>query len=310
MRGAVPVPAIAVTAAIEGMPDAVPRRVERARRRSQRNRWRAIAAHGRAPGAEDAGLLASDGFAVGAEPLGMIDLDTGDHGHVGIDDVHRVEPPAEADLQHHPVERLAAEDLQRRQRAEFEIGQRDLCARLFDRGEGGAQRIVRRLATLHAHALVVAAQVRRGVGADALAQRQQQALDHRDTGSLAVGAAHRDHRGPRPRQPHARGNGADTLQAEDDLRHRMARLQVRQPVGQRSRQGPHRLSRAAHTAAGSARPVNFASNEAMRSRICWRCTIMSIAPCSSRNSLRWKPRGSFWRMVCSMMFGPAKPARA
>src|SRR6266481_6560756 len=33
-------------------------------------------------------------------------------------------------------------------------------------------------------------------------------------------------------------------------------------------------------------------------------------PCSSRNSLRWKPGGSFWRMVCSITRGPAKPIRA
>ncbi len=33
-------------------------------------------------------------------------------------------------------------------------------------------------------------------------------------------------------------------------------------------------------------------------------------PCSSRNSLRWKPSGSFWRMVCSMTRGPANPMSA
>ena len=33
-------------------------------------------------------------------------------------------------------------------------------------------------------------------------------------------------------------------------------------------------------------------------------------PCSTRNSLRWKPSGSFCRMVCSMTRGPAKPMSA
>ena len=33
-------------------------------------------------------------------------------------------------------------------------------------------------------------------------------------------------------------------------------------------------------------------------------------PFSSRNSLRWNPSGSFWRMVCSMTRGPAKPISA
>ena len=33
-------------------------------------------------------------------------------------------------------------------------------------------------------------------------------------------------------------------------------------------------------------------------------------PRSSRNSLRWKPSGSFWRIVCSMTRGPANPISA
>ena len=37
---------------------------------------------------------------------------------------------------------------------------------------------------------------------------------------------------------------------------------------------------------------------------------MSIAPFSSRNSARWKPSGSFWRTVCSITRGPAKPISA
>jgi hypothetical protein len=38
-----------------------------------------------------------------------------------------------------------------------------------------------------------------------------------------------------------------------------------------------------------------------------RSTIMSSMPLSSRNSLRWNPSGSFWRIVCSMTRGPANP---
>jgi hypothetical protein len=34
---------------------------------------------------------------------------------------------------------------------------------------------------------------------------------------------------------------------------------------------------------------------------------MSSMPCSSRNSLRWNPSGSFWRIVCSMTRGPGEP---
>ena len=41
-----------------------------------------------------------------------------------------------------------------------------------------------------------------------------------------------------------------------------------------------------------------------------RSTTMSSMPCSSRNSERWKPSGSFCRMVCSITRGPAKPMSA
>ena len=33
-------------------------------------------------------------------------------------------------------------------------------------------------------------------------------------------------------------------------------------------------------------------------------------PWASRNSLRWNPSGSFWRIVCSMTRGPANPMSA
>ncbi len=39
-------------------------------------------------------------------------------------------------------------------------------------------------------------------------------------------------------------------------------------------------------------------------------TIRSTIPCSSRNSERWKPGGSCWRIVCSITRGPAKPISA
>ena len=41
-----------------------------------------------------------------------------------------------------------------------------------------------------------------------------------------------------------------------------------------------------------------------------RSTTRSSMPCSTRNSLRWKPSGSFCRMVCSITRGPANPMRA
>ena len=53
-----------------------------------------------------------------------------------------------------------------------------------------------------------------------------------------------------------------------------------------------------------------ASVRAITGRSWRRSTIMSIAPFSSRNSLRWKPSGSFSRTVFSITRGPANPTSA
>src|SRR5208283_4880475 len=60
-------------------------------------------------------------------------------------------------------------------------------------------------------------------------------------------------------------------------------------------------------AAGSCMKSNAREMYCFMSR---RCTTASSIPCCSRNSLRWKPSGSFWRIVCSMTRGPAKPMSA
>src|SRR5690606_4584281 len=56
--------------------------------------------------------------------------------------------------------------------------------------------------------------------------------------------------------------------------------------------------------------IIIASRVARRSRNSRRSQIWSMAPCSSRNSERWKPSGSFSRTVCSITRGPAKPISA
>ena len=63
-----------------------------------------LADDGRAPCPRDAGLFATDAVAVAAEPVLMIEVDRGDHGHIGVDDVDGVEPAAEADFQDRQVE--------------------------------------------------------------------------------------------------------------------------------------------------------------------------------------------------------------
>src|SRR5690606_106244 len=56
--------------------------------------------------------------------------------------------------------------------------------------------------------------------------------------------------------------------------------------------------------------ISIASRLALRSRSSLRTQIWSMAPCSSRNSLRRKRSGRVSRTVCSITRGPAKPISA
>ena len=94
-----------------------------------------VAADHRSPGPEDAGLLAADGLARRPEVVDVVDADAGDDRDVGVDDVDRVEPPAEADLEDRQVGLRAREEPERRQRAELEIRERDAVAHVLDRVE-------------------------------------------------------------------------------------------------------------------------------------------------------------------------------
>jgi len=57
----------------------------------------------------------------------MVEVDGGDHGDVGIDEIGRVEAAAESDFEDGEVEVAAFEQPQRGERAVFEIGQRHWC---------------------------------------------------------------------------------------------------------------------------------------------------------------------------------------
>src|ERR1700722_15006223 len=61
---------------------------------------------------------------------------------------------------------------------------------------------------------------------------------------------------------------------------------------------------------GAFYPLNKVSSVAIRSFKSFLLTIKSKKPCSSRNSLRWKPSGRSFLMVSLMTRGPAKPIRA
>jgi hypothetical protein len=95
----------------------------------------------------------------------MVDVHGGDHRHVGVDDVDRIQAAAQAHFQHRQVQPGVGEQPQRGQRAVLEIGQR-VSPRAVDGVETGDQRGIVHILAVDAHALVVAQQVRRGVRAD------------------------------------------------------------------------------------------------------------------------------------------------
>ena len=136
---------------------------------------------------------------------------------------------AQPDLQDRQVEARVREQQQRGQRAELEIGQRDVAARELDTLEGGDQRRVAGIAAVDPHALVVAQQVRRGVGARAQTRSTRDGLDEGDGRTLAIGAAHRGDLSCRTRQRHARGDLAHAIQPHLDRAWVLA-LDVGQPL--------------------------------------------------------------------------------
>src|SRR3546814_7301717 len=74
------------------------RRIQNGRCVEHRLGWLALDQHRRTTRPEDAGLLAADRLTAVTEPVLMIEADVGQHRDVGIDEIDRIEPPTEADL--------------------------------------------------------------------------------------------------------------------------------------------------------------------------------------------------------------------
>ena len=106
-----------------------------------------VAHNGRFARAHDAGFFGADGFARFAQKFGVVDVDAGDDGAVGIDQVHGVQPSAQAHLKNHGIQPGAGQTVQNRQCGEFEIGQRRAATGLLHMGKmpgqrGGVHRLV------------------------------------------------------------------------------------------------------------------------------------------------------------------------
>src|SRR6185312_5099108 len=214
-----------------------------------------------------------------------------------------VEAAAESGLDQRDVGGLAREREKRRRRGDLEIGDVlaviDALAFLEKRDQ---PLVVDQRAT-DADTLVEADEMRLRKHVDALAGGFEERAHERDRRAFAVGA--RD---------------------MDDVRHlvlRIAKLaqealhpvegQVDQFRVQAEKPRQNRIDLGfgfrAH-AALAPRRRNRPMIRASWSRRSLRCTTRSTMPCSRRYSARWKPSGSFSRIVSSMTRAPAKPITA
>ena len=150
----------------------------------------------------------------------MIDVDAGDDGAVGIDDVGGVQPAAQPHFQDGHIQQRMAHQPQDGQRGELKIGQRNIiaiersCA--FHRFKVRYQiRSIYSFA-MHAAALFKMHQVRRGVDPGAKTGLLGHGLQHGAGRTLAIGACNGDDRAVKT-QAHAGGHLTDPLQAHVDV---------------------------------------------------------------------------------------------
>ena len=148
-----------------------------------------------------------------AQKLHVVEVNAGDDGAIGVDDVDGVQPPAQAHFQNHHVQRRARDDVQNGQGGKLKVGQRHrvpLGARSLHCGKPGNQGFGLHHLALQTQAFFKMHQVGGRIHRSAVACLQQDGFQHGAGRALAVGARHGDYRAMQ-RQPHARGNHAHAL---------------------------------------------------------------------------------------------------
>lgn len=84
-----------------------------------------VADNHRLASAHDAGFFKTDGFAVVAQQLHVVEVNARDDGAVSVKNIDRVEPAAQPDLENDNIEFGIGQQLHDRQRGEFKVAQRD-----------------------------------------------------------------------------------------------------------------------------------------------------------------------------------------
>ena len=152
-------------------------------------------AHHRDLGLDDPGLLGGDLPGRAAQQFRVVHPDRGDDRERGLDHVGRVEPPAQAHLDHRPLDLARGEVVEGQRRADLEEGAVLALGQARDQREAPRQPPLVGPLAVHADALAEVHQVRRGEEPGADPGLAQHALHQRAHRALAVRA--RDvHRGP------------------------------------------------------------------------------------------------------------------
>ena len=149
-------------------------------------------------------------------------------------------------------------------------------------------------------------QMRRGVARGAQPAGAQRRVGHGRHRPLAVGAGDVQRGEAALGMAQRLAQQRDVLETELDPEGFEREETVEQQSGGRTWPGPRTDAVVGGTAAApDSAPMKRRARAtvAFRSR---RSTTRSSMPCSARNSLRWNPSGSFWRMVCSMTRGPGE----
>ena len=142
-------------------------------------------------------LLDGDAVTIVAQPLAVLDGDTAYQRDIGIDDIDGIQSTTQTDLEQDHVQCLARNGpfgkyRQCRQGTKFKITERGFTACLIYTDEGLTQDGITDRAAVDTDTLVIVQQVRRCVGTNTIAGGQENGLQHRDTGTLAITAANGD----------------------------------------------------------------------------------------------------------------------
>src|SRR5690606_24405988 len=122
-----------------------------------------IAAQRGLAAAKDSSFFGRYAVAAIAQPLAVIEAAVGHHGNIRIDQVGRIQAPAQPDLQRRALQASPLEEPESRKRPHFEIGQGYIATSRLDGSEGSTKRFIAGLLIVDLHALVVAQQMGRAV---------------------------------------------------------------------------------------------------------------------------------------------------